>query len=92
MINKIKKPCKSKIPARPVAEVFPELYGREAYETWKAREVEIDRLMLASRLSVRNIVMLREENYRRMKAAGERRYALAAPAALPQNQARLAAA
>ena len=37
MKNKIKKVGKSSV-------VFTRLYGREAYEAWKAREVEIDGL------------------------------------------------
>ena len=47
--------------------VFTRLYGRAAYEAWKAREVEIDGLAKSGQYSVSSICRLREDNYRRMK-------------------------
>ena len=47
--------------------VFTRLYGRAAYETWKARDAEIDGLAKSGQYSVLSICHLREENYRRMK-------------------------
>ena len=46
---------------------FTRLYGREAYEAWKAREAEIDDLAKSGQYSVTSICRLRENNYRRMK-------------------------
>ena len=60
MINKIKKVGKSSV-------VFTRLYGRAAYEAWKAREAEIDGLAKSGQYSVSSICHLREDNYRRMK-------------------------
>ena len=47
--------------------VFTRLYGRAAYEAWKAREAEIDGLAKSGQHSVSSICRLREDNYRRMK-------------------------
>ena len=53
---------------------FIELYGREAYEAWKDREVEINILKEDRRhYDVYAIVKMREDNYRQLKAAGEAR-------------------
>ena len=60
MINKIKKVGKSSV-------VFTRLYGRAAYEAWKAREAEIDGLAKSGQYSVLSICYLREDNYRHMK-------------------------
>ena len=60
MKNKIKKVGKSSV-------VFTRLYGRAAYEAWKAREAEIDGLAKSGQHSVSSICRLREDNYRRMK-------------------------
>ena len=60
MKNKIKKVGKSSV-------VFTRLYGRAAYEAWKARETEIDGLAKSGQYSVSSICHLREDNYRRMK-------------------------
>ncbi len=60
MKNKIKKVGKSSV-------VFTRLYGRAAYEAWKAREAEIDGLAKSGQYSVSSICRLREDNYRRMK-------------------------
>ena len=60
MKNKIKKVGKSSV-------VLTRLYGRAAYEAWKAREAEIDGLAKSGQYSVTSICRLRENNYRRMK-------------------------
>ena len=53
------------------SELYTKLYGRQAYKAWKAREAEIDLLM--RRGAPRNaVVKMREDNFRRMKAAGEK--------------------
>ncbi len=46
---------------------FTRLYGRTAYEAWKAREAEIDNLMRQHVYSRREIIELRESNFRQMK-------------------------
>ena len=46
---------------------FTRLYGRAAYEAWKAREAEIDKLMRQRVYSRREIISLREANFRQMK-------------------------
>ena len=47
--------------------LFPRLYGRAAYEEWKAREAEIDELAKTGKHAVSSVCRLREDNYRRMK-------------------------
>ena len=51
-------------------ELYTKLYGRAAYEAWRAREAEIDALMRRG-VSRRDVVAMREDNFRKMKAAGE---------------------
>lgn len=64
------------------SDLYTELYGREAYEAWKDREEEISELMRdRTHYSVADIVFLREQNFRQMKAAGERRDKCAKPVA-----------
>ena len=46
---------------------FTRLYGRAAYEAWKAREAEIDELMRRRVCNRREIIALREANFRQMK-------------------------
>jgi hypothetical protein len=60
MKNKNKKVGKASV-------VFTRLYGRAAYEAWKACETEIDGLAKSGQYSVLSICRLREDNYRRMK-------------------------
>lgn len=52
------------------SELYTKLYGRAAYEAWQARETEIDALM-SQGVCRRDVVAMREDNFRRMKAAGE---------------------
>lgn len=52
--------------------LYTSLYGREAYEGWKAREAEIDSLRLSGTCSKASIVKMYEDNLRQLKAAGEK--------------------
>lgn len=52
------------------SELYTKLYGRAAYEAWQAREAEIDALMRQG-VCRRDVVAMREDNFRKMKAAGE---------------------
>jgi hypothetical protein len=58
---------KSTIKTQKTYNLFPRLYGRAAYEAWKAREAEIDGLAKSGQYSASSICRLREDNYRRMK-------------------------
>ncbi len=59
---------KSKIKIEKASKCFTRLYGRAAYEAWKAREAEIDGLAKSGQYSVSSICHLREDNYRHMKS------------------------
>jgi len=59
-----------KIKKYKTSELYVSLYGRGAYETWKAREAEINQLMRDRRgYSVDDICCLRRENFHRMESA-----------------------
>ena len=58
---------KSSIKTEKASTCFTRLYGRAAYEAWKAREAEIDKLMRQRVCSRREIIELREANFRQMK-------------------------
>ena len=58
---------KSSIKIEKASTCFTRLYGRAAYEAWKAREAEIDELMRRRVCSHREIIALREANFRQMK-------------------------
>ena len=58
---------KSTIKTEKASTCFTRLYGRAAYEAWKSREAEIDKLMRQRVYSRREIIELREANYRQMK-------------------------
>ena len=58
---------KSSIKTEKASTCFTRLYGRAAYEAWKAREAEIDELMRRRACSRREIIALREANFRQMK-------------------------
>ena len=58
---------KSSIKIEKASTCFTRLYGRAAYEAWKAREAEIDELMRRRVCSRREIIELREANFRQMK-------------------------
>ena len=58
---------KSTIKTEKASTCFTRLYGRAAYEAWKSREAEIDKLMRQRVNSRREIIELREANFRQMK-------------------------
>ena len=58
---------KSTVKTEKTSTCFTRLYGRAAYEAWKAREAEIDKLMRQRVYSRREIIALREANFRQMK-------------------------
>ncbi len=58
---------KSTIKTEKASTCFTRLYGRAAYEAWKSREAEIDKLMRQRVYSRREIIELREANFRQMK-------------------------
>ena len=58
---------KSSIKIEKASTCFTRLYGRAAYEAWKAREAEIDKLMRQRVYSRREIIALREANVHQMK-------------------------
>ena len=58
---------KSTLKTEKASTCFTRLYGRAAYEAWKAREAEIDKLMRQRIYSRREIIELRESNFRQMK-------------------------
>jgi len=66
---KVYEPVRGSLRGSETSERFSELYGREAYEAWKRREAEIDVLMASHCWSKNDIIKMREDNYRRMKAA-----------------------
>lgn len=55
-----------------VETCFMRLYGRAAYESWKAREAALMELFKAGGHSKREICRLREDSFRQMKAEGAR--------------------
>lgn len=75
MIGRIVNPNKEKLMKKVIrtykaSELYTKLYGRVAYEAWQSREAEIDALMRQG-VSRMDVVAMREDNFRRMKAAGE---------------------
>lgn len=58
---------KSVVKVMKESDLYVEEYGKEAYETWKKREEEIDKMMKSFVCSRYEIIRLREENYRQMK-------------------------
>ena len=58
---------KTTVKTEKASTCFTRLYGRAAYEAWKAREAEIDKLMQQRVYGHREIIELREANFRQMK-------------------------
>lgn len=52
--------------------VFTREYGVAAYNSWRRREAEIDKMWEEHRLPAKEICHLREENYRHMKEEGRK--------------------
>ena len=57
------------------ATLYTKEYGAAAYKAYMRREAEIDALMGDACYTRLDICHLREDNFRRMKAEGERRMA-----------------
>ena len=53
-----------------VSDLYIREYGEKAYYAWKRRESEIDALWLSGRCGTAEIIKMREDNLRQMKAAG----------------------
>ena len=74
-----KSPAPRRAHKRPSVKVMKESdlyireYGEKAYYEWKRREAEIDALWLSGRCGTAEIIKMREDNLRRMKAAGAAR-------------------
>ena len=68
-----------------VSDLYIREYGEKAYYAWKRRESEIDALWLSGRCGTAEIIKMREDNLRQMKAAGAARgrEMPAAPCAVP---------
>ena len=54
------------------SKLYTSLYGRAAYEAWKARETEIDALRVSGKYSRKEIAKMYEDNLRQLKSAGEK--------------------
>ena len=74
-----KSPAPRRAHKRPPVKVMKESdlyireYGEKAYYAWKRRESEIDALWLSGRCGTAEIIKMREDNLRQMKAAGAAR-------------------
>ena len=55
------------------SDLYIREYGEKAYYAWKRRESEIDALWLSGRCGTAEIIKMREDNLRQMKAAGAAR-------------------
>ena len=54
------------------SKLYTSLYGRAAYEAWKAREEEIDALRMSGKYSKKEIAKMYEDNLRQLKSVGEK--------------------
>ena len=54
------------------SKFYTSLYGRAAYEVWKAREAEIDALRVRGKYGKKEIAKMYEDNLRQLKSAGEK--------------------
>ena len=53
------------------SKLYTSLYGRAAYEAWKAREAEIDALRVGEKYNKKEIAKMYEDNLRQLKSTGE---------------------
>ena len=53
------------------SKLYISLYGRSAYEVWRAREAEIDALRASGKYSKKEIAKMYEDNLRQLKSTGE---------------------
>ena len=63
--KKMTKPYKT-------SKLYTSLYGRAAYEVWKAREGEVDALRVSGKYSKKEMAKMYEDNLRQLKSAGEK--------------------
>ena len=68
-VVKIKGKEKQMTKTYKTSKLYTSLYGRAAYEVWKAREAEIDALRVSGRYSKKEIV---KKNLRKLKSVGEK--------------------
>ena len=61
---------KPEVKVMKAADLYIREYGEKTYNAWKRRESEIDALMLSGKYRKSEIIQLREDNLRQMKAAG----------------------
>ena len=54
------------------SKLYTSLYGRAAYEAWKARELEIDALRVSGKYNKKEIAKMYEDNLRQLKSAAEK--------------------
>lgn len=54
------------------SKLYTSLYGRAAYEVWKAREAEIGALRVSGKYSRKEIAKMYEDNLRQLKSTGEK--------------------
>ena len=59
--------------AMKMSDLYIRDYGEKAYYAWKRREAEIDALWLSGKYGTAEIVKMREDSLRQMKAAGAAR-------------------
>ena len=74
MVKKERKKnnMKNEVRTYKTSKLYTFLYGRTAYETWKAREAEIDALRMSGKYSKKEIAKMYEDNLRLLKSAGEK--------------------
>ena len=71
-VVKIKGKEKKMTKTYKTSKLYTSLYGRAAYEAWKAREAEIDALRMSGKYSKKEIAKMYEDNLRQLKSAGEK--------------------
>ena len=71
------------------SKLYTSLYGRAAYEAWKAREAEIDALRVGEKYNKKEIAKMYEDNLRQLKSDGEK---VAADGALTESLGKILAA
>ena len=54
------------------SKLYTSLYGRAAYEVWKAREGKVDALRMSGKYSKKEMAKMYEDNLRQLKSAGEK--------------------
>lgn len=62
---------KNEVRTYKTSKLYTSLYGRAAYEVWKAREAEIDALRVSGKYSKKDVANMYEGNLRQLKSAGE---------------------